>query len=166
MNLRLASVAIALVLSATLLGASVYQSVVDAPNYHGGSVALEHARGFYHAVNPGVFFRAVAPASQLLLLIAIVCNWKPTPITRWRLVGGLALLILADVVTFRFHYPRNSILFVDPLTNTSAFYDRVATEWATGNCIRDALVLITVVLLIVSMIRIARETSRGQQRLI
>lgn len=161
MNLRLVSVAIALVFSTILLGASVYQSVVDAPNYHGGPVALEHARGFYHAVNPGVFFRAVAPASQLLLLVAIVCNWKPTSVTRWRLTVGLALLILADVVTFRFHYPRNSILFVDPLTNTSAFYDRVATEWATGNFVRSALILITVVLLIVSMIRIARETARG-----
>jgi len=110
-------------------------------------------------VNPGVFFRTVAPASQLLLLIAIVCNWKPTPITRWRLVAGLALLIFADVVTFRFHYPRNGILFVAPLTNTSAFYDRVATEWATGNYVRSALILITVVLLIMTMIRIARETA-------
>jgi hypothetical protein len=163
MNLRLASVAIALVLSTMLLGASVYQSVVDAPNYHGGPVALEHARGFYHAVNPGVFFRTIAPGSQLLLLIAIVCNWKPTRITRWRLVGGLALLILADVVTFRFHYPRNSILFVAPLTNTSPFYDRVATEWATGNYVRDAMVSITVVLLIVSMIRVARETARDNK---
>ena len=163
MNLRLASVAIALVFSTMLLGASVYQSVVDAPNYHGGPVALEHARGFYHAVNPGVFFRAVAPASQLLILLAIVCNWKPTPITRWRLAAGLALLVLADVVTFRFHYPRNHILFVAPLTNTSEFYDRVATEWGTGNYLRDALVLIAVVLLIVSMIRIARETARDNK---
>ncbi len=163
MNLRLASVAIALVLSAMLLGASVYQSVVDAPNYHGGTAALEHARGFYHAVNPGVFFRTLAPASQLLLLVAIACNWKPTPITRWRLAGGLALLILADVITFRFHYPRNRILFSAPLTNTSAFYDRVATEWGTGNYVRDGLILITVVLLIVSMIRIARETTRDSK---
>jgi uncharacterized membrane protein len=107
-----------------------------------------------------VFFRTVAPASQLLILVAIVCNWKPTRITRWRLAAGLAFLILADVVTFRFHYPRNSILFVAPLTNTPAFYDRVATEWATGNYVRDALVSITVMLLIVSMIRIARETAR------
>jgi len=166
MNLRLASVAIALVSSAMLLGASVYQSVVDAPNYHGGLVALEHARGFYHAVNPGTFFRTLAPASQLLLLVALVCNWKPTPITRWRLAAGLALLILADVVTFRFHYPRNHILFVAPLTNTTAYYDRVATEWGTGNYLRVALILITVVLLIASMIRIARETTPEQKRLI
>ncbi len=160
MNLRLASVAIALVLSAMLLGASVYQSVVDAPNYHGGPIALEHARGFYHAVNPGVFFRAVAPASATSPpdsdRVQLEANSHHAMEAGW----GLALLILADVVTFRFHYPRNSILFVAPLTNTSAFYDRVATEWATGNYIRDALVLITVVLLIVSMIRIARETSR------
>jgi uncharacterized membrane protein len=79
------------------------------------------------------------------------------------LAGGLALLILADVITFGFHYPRNRILFVAPLTNTSAFYDQVATEWATGNYVRDGLILITVFLLIVSMIRIARETTRDSK---
>ena len=59
MNLRIVLVAIALVLSAMLLGTGVYQNVVDAPNYIGAPASLEHARGFYHATNPGVFFRAL-----------------------------------------------------------------------------------------------------------
>lgn len=49
MNLRLVSVAIALVFSGMLLGTGVYQNVVDAPNYMGAPTSLEHARGFYHA---------------------------------------------------------------------------------------------------------------------
>ncbi len=166
MNLRLASVAIALVLSAMLLGTAVYQNVVDAPNYHGGPVALEHARGFYHATNPGMFFRGMVPVTQLFLLVAIVSNWRPAPFTRWTLGVALAVLVLTDLITFRFHYPRNDIMFVAPLTNTSEYYDRVATEWANGNYVRVALILITVVLVIVSMIRIARETAPGQQRVI
>ena len=119
MNLRLASVAIALVLSAMLLGTAVYQNVVDAPNYHGGPVALEHARGFYHATNPGMFFRGMVPVTQLFLLVAIVSNWRPAPFTRWTLGVALAVLVLTDLITFRFHYPRNDIMFVAPLTNTS-----------------------------------------------
>ena len=72
MNLRLVSVGIALVVSAMLLGAAVYESVVLAPNLQGAPTSLEHARGFYHVTNPGVFFRVVSPATQLFLLVALV----------------------------------------------------------------------------------------------
>ena len=165
MNLRLVSVAIALVLSAMLLGAGVYESVVVAPNFQGAPVSLEHARGFYHASNPGVFFRVLSPATQLLLLVALVCNWGPVPVTRWRLAGALALAILADVITFKFHYPRNAILFLNPLTGPAADLDRVGREWAAGNCAHIGLILIVVSLVMASMIRIARDTAIGERRL-
>jgi len=163
MNLRLTVVAIALGLSAMLLGTGVYQNVVDAPNYMGAPASLEHARGFYHATNPGTFFRAIVPATQLFLVLALALNWKPSPDTRWRLGGALAVLILTDVVTFRFHYPRNEILFIAPLTKPSEYYDRVVTEWAMGNYVRVALILTAVVLVTMSMIRIARETAISRQ---
>ena len=159
MNLRLVSVAIALVLSGMLLGTGVYQNVVDAPNYMGAPNSLEHARGFYHATNPGMFFRALVPATQLFLVLALVCNWRPVPATRWKLVAALTFLTLTDMITFRFHYPRNDILFVAPLTQPPAYYDRVVTEWAIGNYVRVALILTAVVLVMVSTIRIARETA-------
>jgi uncharacterized membrane protein len=165
LNLRLVSVAIALIVSAMLLGAAVYESVVLAPNLQGAPASLEHARGFYHVTNPGVFFRVLSPATQLFLLVALVCNWKPTPGTRWRLAGALVLAILADVITFKFHYPRNTILFIAPLTNTSADLDRVVAEWATGNYVRIVLILTAVLLVVASIIRIARETAPGERRL-
>ena len=164
MNLRLASVAIVLVLSAMLLGTGVYQNVVDAPNYMGAPTSLEHARGFYHATNPGMFFRWLVPITQLFLLLSLVCNWKPAPGTRWKLAGALAFLVLTDMITFRFHYPRNDILFVAPLTNSPAYYDQVVREWAIGNYARVALILAAGVLVIVSTIRIARDTAPGEHR--
>ena len=165
MNLRLISVAIALVASAMLLGAGVYESVVVAPNFQGAPISLEHARGFYHAANPGMFFRVLSPATQLLLLVALVCNWGPVPLTRWRLAGALVLAILADVITFTFHYPRNAILFFDPLTGPAADLDRVGREWAAGNYARIALILTVVTLVMASIIRIARDTATGERRL-
>jgi hypothetical protein len=164
MNLRLVSAAIALVLSAMLLGAGVYESVAVAPNFQGAPASLEHARGFYHATNPGMFFRVLSPATQLFLLLALVCNWKPAPVTRWRLVGALALAIFADVITFRFHYPRNAILFIAPLTGPAADFNRVSAEWAAGNYVRIAVILTVVVLVMASMIRIARDTAPGEHR--
>jgi hypothetical protein len=114
---------------------------------------------------PRGVFRWLVPTTQLLLLVAIVCNWRPAPGTRWRLGGALALLVLTDMITFRFHYPRNDILFVAPLTQPPAYYDHVVTEWAIGNYVRVALILIAVVLAMVSTIRIARETAPGERRL-
>ena len=166
MNLRMVSTAIALILSAMLLGTGVYQNVVDVPNYKGAPTSLEHARGFYHATNPGMFFRAVVPATELLLLLAIVLNWRPASGMRWSLVAALLCLIATDVITFRFHYPRNDILFVAPLTQAPAYYDRVVTEWAIGNYVRVALTLIVVVLLTLSTIRIARDTAPERQSII
>jgi hypothetical protein len=161
-NLRLISVATALVLSAMLLGTGHYQNVVDSPNYMGGPASLEHARGFYHATNPGEFFRVMVPLTQLCLLVAIVSNWKPASGTRWLLAAALAFVVLTDLVTFRFHYPRNDILFIAPLTNSPAYYDRVVTEWAIGNYVRVGLILTTVVLVMVSLIRIARDIAPGK----
>jgi uncharacterized membrane protein len=160
-NLRLVSVAIALIVSAMLLGASVYESVVLAPNLQGAPASLEYARGFYHVTNPGVLFRVLSPATQLLLMVALVCNWKPIPGTRWRLAGALVLSIMADVITFQFHYPRNAILFIAPLTSPPAELNRVAAEWAMGNYVRIAVVLTVVLLVMASSVRIARETARG-----
>ena len=164
-NLRLLIVAIALVLSAMLLGTGVYQNVVDAPNYMGAPTSLEHARGFYHATNPGMFFRWLVPATQLFLLLALVVNWKPAPDTRWKLGGALVFLVLTDMITFRFHYPRNDILFVAPLTQPAAYYDGIVREWAIGNYARVALILVSVALVMVSLIRIARETATAEHRL-
>jgi hypothetical protein len=158
------STAIALALSAMLLGAAIYESVVVAPNLQGAPSSLEHARGFYHATNPGMFFRVLSPGTQLFLLLALVCNWAPIPLTRWRLAAALALAILGDVVTFKFHYPRNTILFSGPLTLPAADLDRVAGEWALGNYVRIAVILTAMVLVMVSMIRIARDTGPGEQR--
>jgi Domain of unknown function (DUF1772) len=161
-NLRLVTAAVALVLTAMLLGTGVYQNVVDAPNYRGGPTSLEHARGFYHATNPGNFFRAMVPTTQLFLLLAIVFNWKRDPGTRWRLAAALGCLILTDMITFRFHYPRNDILFIAPLTQSAAYYDRVVTEWAIGNYFRVAFILTGVVLVVLSIVRIARDTAPGE----
>jgi hypothetical protein len=163
MNLRLISAAIALALSAMLLGTGAYESVVVAPNLPGAPSSLEHARGFYRATNPGTFFRVLSPGTQIVLLLALVCNWGPVPVTRWRLAGALALAILGDVITFKFHYPRNTILFSDPLTRSAADLDRVATEWAAGNYVRIGAILTAVVLAMVSLIRIARDTAPGEQ---
>ena len=62
------------------------------------------------------------------------------------------------------HYPRNTILFGEPLTGSAVDLDRAAMEWAVGNYVRIAVILAALVLAMVSMIRIARDTTPGEHR--
>jgi hypothetical protein len=54
-----------------------------------GVIGLSYVRRRRRA--PGMFFRVLSPAMQLFLLVALVYNWRPAPVTRWRLAGALAL---------------------------------------------------------------------------
>ncbi len=157
-TLRLVSSFLPLLLLSMLFGASSFQLTVDVPNWS-GVPALEHYRAFYPVINPGTFFQTLLPAALLALLAALVCNWRPLPATRWRLVGALADMILVGVLTFTFHFPRNKILFGDPLTRPEAYYHQVVTEWVAGDYVRLAMILIAIALVAVSMIRIARDTA-------
>jgi len=55
-----------------LVAVGVYESVVVAPNFRGAPASLQHARGFYHATNPGMLFRVLSPALLLSLLLALL----------------------------------------------------------------------------------------------
>jgi uncharacterized membrane protein len=162
-TIRLVSSLLPLILLSMLLGASSFQVVVDMPNWT-GLPALEHYRAFYQVLNPGTFFQMLLPITLLGLLAALVCNWRPIPATRWRLAGALALMILVGVITFTFHFPRNRILFEDPLTRPAAYYHQVVTEWAAGDYVRLAVIVTAIVLVAVSMIRIARDTAPKELR--
>src|SRR3984957_15688727 len=162
-TLGLVSSFLPLLLLSMLFGASSFQLAVDAPNWT-GVPALEHYRAFYPVINPGTFFQTLLPATLLALLAALVCNWRPIPATRWRLAGALALMILVGVITFTFHFPRNKILFIDPLTRPAAYYHQIVTEWAAGDYIRLAVIGTAIVLVAVSMIRIARDTAPKELR--
>src|ERR1700722_14786655 len=162
-TLGLVSSFLPLLLLSMLFGASSFQLAVDAPNWT-GVPALEHYRAFYPVINPGTFFRTLLPTALFALLAALVCNWRPIPATRWRLAGALALMILVGVLTFTFHFPRNKILFGDPLTRPAAYYNQVVTEWVAGDYVRLAMILTAVVLVAVAMIRIAWDTAPRELR--
>jgi uncharacterized membrane protein len=162
-TLGLVSSFLPLLLLSMLFGASSFQLAVDAPNWT-GVPALEHYRAFYPVINPGTFFQTLLPAALFALLAALVCNWRPIPATRWRLAGALALMILVGLLTFTFHFPRNKILFGDPLTRPAAYYHQVVKEWVAGDYVRLAMILTAVVLVAVAMIRIAWDTAPRKLR--
>ena len=136
------SLVVAIILIGAVFGAGFYESVVMAPNY-GANVpnSLEHAKEFFSVANPGNFFRLVAPVTQITLLIALVFNWRGAPERRWWILGALLLAVATDVITFTFHYPRNAILFTDPMNTPPEALRAAAGQWMYGNYLRVAFLL-------------------------
>lgn len=139
-NLTHVITAIALLGSGALLGATLYDAVVLAPNLRGGPSGLEHGRLFLSAATPADLFRVLAPATQLLVALGVALNWR-IPQARWPLIGALIALILGDVITFKYHYPRNRQMFTAPLCVAPEQLEQVARQWASANWVRVALVL-------------------------
>src|SRR5512141_2502493 len=131
---------LALLGSGSLFGAALFDAAVLAPNLRGGPQGLEHGRLFMAAATPARLFRALSPATQILTLLATVTHWSNPP-CRWPLAGALVALVVSDVITFKYHYPRNRLLFTSPLTVPAVELDAAARQWAAGNLVRIALVL-------------------------
>lgn len=132
---------LALIAVALLLGATWYEAVVMAPNYERdvpGSIVL--ARQFLSRTTPAHFFRAIAPAAQLLALLAVIFDWGKPGCTAF-LVGFVAL-VAADIITYMFHYPRLAIMFKSPEVRDAATLRRAAREWAVGNWVRGVLLFV------------------------
>ena len=132
---------LAIIFIGALFGGSLYDSIVMAPNYRIGiPQSLEHVRQFMAAANPGSFFRVIAPLTQLSILISLILGWRHPARRKWWLIAALLLIVAGDVFTFTFHYPRNAILFHDPMHTPPEILERAAREWAYGNYLRIMLV--------------------------
>ena len=124
-----------------LLGGGLYDTLVNGPNFRVGIPAsLEHFRLFMSVANPGSFFRLVAPVTQISILLSLILNWKHQSNRKWWLLAALILVASGDIITFTYHYPRNAILFREPLNTAPETLQKAANEWVLANYVRLALV--------------------------
>jgi uncharacterized membrane protein len=134
-------VSVAIVVIGAVLGANVYNSVVDAPNW-GASIpaSLAAAKHYFVQSNPAMFFRVASPLAQFCGLAAVVVCWSRGGSVRWIAVLGLALVVLGDALTFAYFYPRNAILFGDTVKDP-ALLTAAWREWSVMNHVRTAVVV-------------------------
>lgn len=132
---------LALIAVALLLGATWYETVVMAPNYERDIPAsIVVARQFLARTTPAHFFRVVAPCAQILTLLTVVLDWgKPGDDA---FVIALVVLIVADIITYTFHYPRLAIMFKSGDAQDADTLQRAARQWAAGNVVRGVLLLL------------------------
>ncbi|MGH7524346.1 MAG: anthrone oxygenase family protein [Gemmatimonadales bacterium] len=148
---------LALVAVALLLGATCYESVVMAANYQcdvPASITL--ARQFLSRTTPAHYFRRIAPVAQLLTLAAAVADWRQGGF--WPFVGALVALVVVDIITFSYHYPRLAIMFKSADLPEEGVLRRAAREWADWNWVRAVLLLVAFLALLHGLLRIATRS--------
>ena len=142
-----------------LLGAAVYESVVMAPNFERDIPAsIDAARAFLQRRTPAHFFRVIAPITQLLLVGSVIAAWG-IPTARWPALAALVPLVLVDVITFTFHYPRLAIMFKSAVPVAADQLQRAAREWAQGNIVRVLLLLVAWLSLLHGLVKGLAETG-------
>ena len=139
MMFRRSAIYLAVVTLGCVLGANLYNSVVDAPNW-GASIpaSVVTTRQYFSVADPGSYFRVASPAAQVATLLALIACWRVGGRIRLLAAGALILSVAGDILTFAYFYPRNTLLF-DPATSSEVLA-RVWTEWSTMNHVRSAIV--------------------------
>ena len=149
---------LAVIVIGGVLGANVYTSAVDARNW-GSNIptSLNAARAYFSVANPGSFFRIASPLAQVLSLLALMLCWN-VPGARLFAAIALAANVTGDIMTFAYFYPRNDIMFVNPMNAEAAA--QAWRGWATMNHVRSALVLTALLSELVTLTRVAQMTPR------
>jgi hypothetical protein len=150
-------VCMAVIAMAGVLGASVYNSAVDARSW-GANVpqSISTAQDYFRVVNPADFFRVAAPIAQALALLALIACWR-TPDARPFAAAALVAGIASDVLTFAYFYPRNAIL-MGQIENVDAV-SQAWSEWSRMNRVRNAVMLTAVIAELMALMRLSRQPS-------
>jgi hypothetical protein len=133
-------------LASGLLFANIYTSLIDAKSW-GANIpqSIETAREYFKTVNPGIFFRMIAPANLVVALLVLILFWKVSVTVRIYLGMALALYVCVDVFTFAYFYPRNNILFeTTPLPDIDTLKNAL-TGWRTMNWLRSFIAFVGLV---------------------
>jgi uncharacterized membrane protein len=164
-KLRMVVICLAATLAAGVLFANVYTSLVDAPNWgHDIPASIEATRAYFSAANPGTFFRIFSPALQVVTLVALVLCWRVDKRVRYYLLAALVFAVATDAMTFAYFYPRNDIMFVNPVAGNVDAIRSAWSQWSTMNWPRSAVVAIGLIFDFAALTRFVSRTAVGSGR--
>ncbi|MCG2611993.1 DUF1772 domain-containing protein [Flavobacterium sp. SM15] len=130
-----------------LLFVNLYTSIVDAVNW-GSNIptSIQTTRDYFQTGNPGKFFRIFSPLNQILAMIALILFWNASK--KIRIYCGLALLtaVAVDGFTFAYFYPRNDIMFAQPMEGNLETIKSAWSSWSAMNWVRSGLILVNVII--------------------
>jgi hypothetical protein len=97
-----------------VLGGTIFCVSVEYPNWFADvPFSLEVTRNFYKVSNPGYFFQTFAPLSVISGTAFVIAGWRmSTP--RNLVLLSVGVLVVAELLTFLYIYPRLDVLFYAP----------------------------------------------------
>jgi len=134
---------LSLIIASGVLMTNIYNSLIDAKSW-GSDIpnSIQAARQYFKSVDPGDFYRVFSPINQVLALICVILCWKAGKNIRLVLIGAFLLYFAADMFTFAYFYPRNDIMFRQPMDLEKI---RIAWQgWTTMNWLRTLMVAVGV----------------------
>ncbi|MEV4136941.1 DUF1772 domain-containing protein [Dactylosporangium sp. NPDC049742] len=144
-------------------GGVAAETVMLYPNIFGDAPAsLERAREFMVAGGPSDYFPPLGATVVLSSLAAVLLTWRD-PRLRWWIAGAAGAFITCEFLfSAVFFWPRNEIMFVDPVgTHSPQYLRQVADEFVAGHRVRLAGGAVTAVLAFTALLRFARDTARA-----
>jgi len=152
----------ALVWTAMLsFGGVAAETVMLYPNIFGDPPAsLDRAREFLGAGGPSDYFPPLGATVVLCCLAATVLTWRVSAL-RWWVVGAAAVFIACEFLfSVAFFWPRNDIMFVDPVgTHPPEYLRQVAGEFVAGHRVRLVGGAVTSVHAFTALLRWVRATA-------
>lgn len=128
-------------LTAGLLLTNIYTSIVDARSWSSGiPESVQTARDYFKVADPGDFFRIFSPMNQFAGFLTLVFFWHTSKKARLSFAVGFALVVIADIMTFTYFYPRNDIIFESILAENIERIRIAVQQWEMMNWIRSLLV--------------------------
>lgn len=132
---------IALVWTAMLqFGGVAAETVMLYPNIFGDAPAsLDRAREFLVAGGPSDYFPPLGASVVITSVAATALAWRE-PRLRWWIVAATAVFVSCEFLfSALFFWPRNEIMFVDPVgTHSPEYLRQVAEEFVAGHWVRLA----------------------------
>ncbi|GAA2217723.1 DUF1772 domain-containing protein [Micromonospora olivasterospora] len=142
-------------------GGVAAETVMLYPNIFGDAPeSLSRAREFMVAGGPSDYFPPLGAAVVVGSLAATVLTWRNQRL-RWWIVGAAATFVACEFLfSALFFWPRNEIMFVDPVgTHSPEYLRQVAAEFVAGHWVRLAGGAVTSALAFTALLRWARDTA-------
>jgi hypothetical protein len=137
-NLTFAVLILLTAATMTNFGAIAGETVMLYPNvFHDPPDSLVLTREFLVAGGPSDFFPPLGAAVMASGAAAILLTWRRRDVRWWMVTAGAVYVCCELLFSVWFFWPRNEIMFVDPVGTHSAEYLRqVAAEFEAGHWVR------------------------------
>ncbi len=156
-------VLIALVWTAMLsFGGVAAETVMLYPNIFGDAPAsLDRTREFMVMSGPSDYFPPLGATVVLSSVAAVLLTWRDQRLRWWIASGAVVFVACEFLFSVVFFWPRNEIMFVDPVgTHSPEYLRQVAEEFVAGHWVRLAGGAVTAALAFTALLHFSRDTAR------